>query len=107
MSAPATCAKIGGASPTGPKSIAPTFSASSGGGYVGNSVHANSWPRGLSLSSGVPLDELSVFLVADTDDLVLSVGYSTDAVMILIDKLATVINRSSERRSHSPSFDVV
>src|SRR5580704_4024417 len=54
MSAPAAWAKIGGESPTGPKSAAPTFSDSKSCGPAGNSAQVTDQPSGFSRSSMVP-----------------------------------------------------
>ncbi|MET3555143.1 hypothetical protein ABIC50_005077 [Burkholderia sp. 567] len=48
MRAPDASAKITGASPIGPQSTAPAFSASASGAAAGNSVHAMSYARPFS-----------------------------------------------------------
>ena len=52
--APAAWAKIGGASPTVPKSIEPTFRPSSNCGPAGNSVHFTVTPCSARRLSSVP-----------------------------------------------------
>ncbi|MNU09103.1 hypothetical protein D3C72_2554830 [compost metagenome] len=52
--APAAWAKIGGASPTVPKSMLPTFKPSSSTGPAGNSVHFTPTPCSARRFSSVP-----------------------------------------------------
>src|SRR5450830_271375 len=54
-SAPADCAKIGGASPVVPKSILPTLRPSSNCGPAVNSVHFTSTPNGTNRFSKAPV----------------------------------------------------
>jgi hypothetical protein len=51
---------------------------------------------------GLEQHQLAVFLVANTDDFVLTVDSPTDAAMMLIDRMAAAINRSNERMLTSP-----